>query len=93
MNGAPNRGGGLALLFVLPEDGINLEELERHFVVQALDRCGWNQTRAAALLGLNRDQVRYRIEKFGLTLPTRRTTLEPSPTRSNGASSPGGPAS
>jgi len=35
-------------------------------VVQALRRTGGNQTRAAALLGLNRDQIRYRIEKFGL---------------------------
>jgi transcriptional regulator with GAF, ATPase, and Fis domain len=51
----------------LPPDGIDLEELERSLVVQALDRSGWNQTRAAALLGLNRDQIRYRIEKFKLT--------------------------
>ncbi len=50
----------------LPAHGINLDELERSLVVQALDRCGWNQTRAAALLGLNRDQIRYRIEKFKL---------------------------
>ena len=34
--------------------------------MQALDRAGGNQTRAAALLGLHRDQIRYRIEKFGL---------------------------
>ncbi len=50
----------------LPPGGVNLEELERDLVVQALERTGWNQTRAAALLGLNRDQIRYRIEKFGL---------------------------
>ena len=67
--------------FVLPERGVNLEELERQLVVQALERCGWNQTRAATLLGLNRDQVRYRIEKFGLTAPTPRTTLAFSSTR------------
>ena len=35
-------------------------------VVQALERTQWNQTRAAGLLGLNRDQIRYRIEKFHL---------------------------
>ena len=52
----------------LPAKGIDLEELERSFVLQALRRCGGNQTRAAALLGLNRDQIRYRIEKFGLSL-------------------------
>jgi DNA-binding protein Fis len=34
--------------------------------VQALERAGGNQTKAAELLGINRDQVRYRIEKFGL---------------------------
>jgi len=30
-------------------------------------RCGGNRTRVGGLLGLNRDQIRYRIEKFGLT--------------------------
>ncbi len=50
----------------LPANGIDLDQLERSLVVQALDRSGWNQTRAAALLGLNRDQIRYRIEKFKL---------------------------
>ena len=52
--------------FELPPTGVDLEELERNFVIQALKRCAGNQTRAAALLGLNRDQIRYRIEKFGL---------------------------
>jgi DNA-binding NtrC family response regulator len=53
----------------LPPNGIALDELERSLVVQALERSGWNQTRAAALLGLNRDQIRYRIEKFKLEKP------------------------
>jgi len=52
--------------FALPANGVNLEEVERSFVVQALERTGGNQTRAAALLGLHRDQIRYRVEKFGL---------------------------
>ena len=50
----------------LPEEGISLEQVERELVMQALTRTGWNHTKAAALLGLNRDQIRYRIEKFGL---------------------------
>ena len=54
--------------FELPAAGVDLEQLERNLVAQALRRSGGNQTRAAALLGLNRDQIRYRIEKFGLTL-------------------------
>jgi len=53
----------------LPEEGVNLDALERELVVQALKRTGGNQTKAAGLLGLNRDQIRYRIEKFGLDKP------------------------
>ena len=61
--GAPMR---LADGVQLPAHGIDLEQLERSLVVQALERSGWNQTRAATLLGVNRDQIRYRIEKFKL---------------------------
>jgi len=50
----------------LPPHGVDLEQIERSLVVQALERSGWNQTRAAGLLGVNRDQIRYRIEKFKL---------------------------
>jgi DNA-binding protein Fis len=43
-----------------------LEQLERDLVAQALKRTKGNQTKAASLLGLNRDQIRYRIDKFKL---------------------------
>jgi len=52
--------------FVLPTSGVVLEEVEKEFVRQALERTGGNRTRAARLLGINRDQMRYRIEKFRL---------------------------
>lgn len=52
--------------FDLPETGVNLEHLERGLLLQALARTKWNRTSAGRLLGLNRDQVRYRIEKFQL---------------------------
>jgi DNA-binding NtrC family response regulator len=52
--------------FELPAGGVNFDEVERSLVVQALKRSGGNQTKAAGLLGMNRDQIRYRIEKFGL---------------------------
>jgi two-component system response regulator AtoC len=61
--------GELSTAMGLPIEGINLEALERSLVVQALERSGWNQTKAATLLGLNRDQIRYRIEKFDLHKP------------------------
>jgi two-component system, NtrC family, response regulator AtoC len=43
-----------------------LNELERTALVQALDRTGWNVSRAARLLGISRDTLRYRIDKHGL---------------------------
>lgn len=52
--------------FRLPAAGVDFTELERSLVAQALDASRGNQTRAAALLGMNRDQIRYRIHKFGL---------------------------
>jgi DNA-binding NtrC family response regulator len=60
------RRGGTPQTMELPDEGLNLETLERELVVQALRRSGGNQTKAASLLGLNRDQIRYRVEKFGL---------------------------
>ena len=58
-----------AQAFRLPAGGVRLDDVERHFLLQALDRANGNQTQAGTLLGINRDQVRYRIEKFGLTRP------------------------
>jgi DNA-binding NtrC family response regulator len=58
-----------ATQFRLPAEGISLDDVERQLLTQALERADGNQTRAAQLLGINRDQVRYRIEKFGLTKP------------------------
>ena len=55
------------LQFRLPPHGVVLEDVERQLLVQALERSGGNQTHAGHLLGINRDQVRYRMEKFGLT--------------------------
>ena len=66
--GALHAGAAGGDAFDLPAGGIELEALERSLVAQALRRAGGNQTRAAALLGLNRDQIRYRIEKFGLSV-------------------------
>ena len=52
--------------FVLPEAGADLEAVERSLTLQALERTGWNMTQAGRLLGLSRDAMRYRVEKFQL---------------------------
>jgi two-component system, NtrC family, response regulator AtoC len=63
------------MAFRLPPDGVDLETVERQLLVQALHRAGGNQTQAGHLLGINRDQVRYRIEKFGLTKPSQESGM------------------
>lgn len=50
--------------FSLPDAGISLDEVELSFVRQAIQRSGGNQTRAAELLGISRDQLRYRLKKL-----------------------------
>ncbi|HET7374818.1 MAG TPA: sigma-54 dependent transcriptional regulator [Gemmatimonadaceae bacterium] len=63
--GATN-GNGHAPTFVLPASGVDLETLEREFLCQALERTAGNKTSAARLLGLSRDTMRYRLEKYGI---------------------------
>lgn len=51
-------------LFHLPSGGVSLETVEMSLVRQAIERSGGNQTRAAELLGISRDQLRYRLKKL-----------------------------
>lgn len=48
----------------LPADGLSLEDVEMSLVRQALERSGGNQTKAAELLDISRDQLRYRMKKL-----------------------------
>jgi DNA-binding NtrC family response regulator len=48
--------------FTLPEDGINLEDVEKELIKQALERCNNNKSAAAKLLGLTRSKFRTRIK-------------------------------
>lgn len=52
--------------FRLPAGGISLEDLEQDLLRQALAQARGNKTRAAELLGLSRDTLRYRLEKYGI---------------------------
>jgi DNA-binding NtrC family response regulator len=54
-------GAGAASSAIVP-----LEELEREMVARAMRSVADNQTRAAQLLGVTRDQLRYRLKKFGM---------------------------
>ena len=52
--------------FVLPEGGIQLENLEVSMIQQALDKTRGNQSKAARLLGLTRGTLIYRMKKYAL---------------------------
>jgi len=48
------------------EFGLSLEEHEKQLILRALEQTGWNQTRAARLLRITRDTLRYKMKKFNL---------------------------
>ncbi len=60
--GAPT---GNIIGITLPADGIPLESVEFDLARQALARTGGNLTRAAKLLDISRDQLRYKLRKAG----------------------------
>jgi len=51
----------------LPPEGMNLPaflgKIEQKLVHEALERCNGNQVQAAALLGISRDKLRYRLAR------------------------------
>jgi DNA-binding NtrC family response regulator len=51
---------------LIPAEGISLEEVEKGLIVAALQMAGNNQVRAAGLLKITRNTLRYRMEKFGI---------------------------
>jgi len=55
-------------LLELPPAGVALVDVERDLVAQAVERAAGNQTRAAELLGIERDALRRRLQKFKLVV-------------------------
>lgn len=51
----------------LPDSGIVLDELEKELILKALQKTEGNQTKAAALLGISRHALIYRMEKHGIS--------------------------
>ena len=50
----------------LPEEGVSLDDLEKDLILQALEKTGNNQTKAAQLLGISRHTLMYRMDKHGI---------------------------
>ncbi len=62
---APSRDGSVSG-FRLPAGGIDLNLLERDVIHQALELAAGNRSKAARLLGISRDTLLYRMQKYGL---------------------------
>jgi two-component system NtrC family response regulator len=52
--------------FQVPDDGIDLESVERELLLYSLRKHNWNQTKAAKFLRITRQTLLYRMEKYGL---------------------------
>lgn len=52
--------------FVLPENGLSLDDIEKDLILQALEKADNNKTLAAKLLNISYDSLRYQIKKFKL---------------------------
>jgi len=60
---------GPRMTIQLGPEGVDIHEVERLLVKKAIEQTGGNQSRAAELLHLSRDQLRYRLLKHGLMAP------------------------
>jgi len=63
---APLAAEADSLAWKIPPAGLNLDEMNRDLIVQALERCGGNRAQAAKLLGMSRPTMIYRIEKYDI---------------------------
>ncbi len=52
-------------LFEIPDEGINLEDVEKKLIQRAIEKAGGNKSRAAKLLGITRRKLYSMMERFG----------------------------
>ena len=60
------RSAAGSLPILLPDHPIDLEEIEKEIIRQALDKHQGNQTHAAKYLNITRNTLIYRMQKFGI---------------------------
>jgi DNA-binding NtrC family response regulator len=49
--------------------GTRIADVEQEMVIKTLEKTDWNVSKSAKLLGISRDMLRYRIERYGLSRP------------------------
>ncbi|HQD36938.1 MAG TPA: sigma-54 dependent transcriptional regulator [Thermodesulfovibrio thiophilus] len=62
------------------ENSFNLIELEKSIILKALNSTGWNQTKAAEILGISRKQLRTKMKHLGLISPSEEEVNPPGTT-------------
>ncbi|MFQ5718316.1 MAG: sigma-54-dependent transcriptional regulator [Acidobacteriota bacterium] len=72
--------------FHLPPQGMDLEEIEKRVLIEALKMSNWVQKEAAALLSISSRAINYKVKKFGLTHPTWKKHRDPEPVEEAGRS-------
>ena len=50
----------------ITEEGLVLDDVEKKLITEAMERASGNQSKAARLLGVSRDTLRYRLKKHGM---------------------------
>jgi two-component system NtrC family response regulator len=60
-SGSETSGG-----FHLPDEGVSLNEIEKNYLLSALEKAGGNKTRAAELLGISRRAIYSKMKTHGL---------------------------
>jgi DNA-binding NtrC family response regulator len=48
------------------DQGLVLDDVEKRLIAEAMERASGNQSKAARLLGVSRDTLRYRLKKHGM---------------------------
>jgi two-component system response regulator AtoC len=58
----------------VPSLKAELEIVERQRILDALERCAWNQTKAAQYLGISRGTLVSRLDQYNIARPRKTTT-------------------
>ncbi|MFQ5669721.1 MAG: sigma-54-dependent transcriptional regulator [Acidobacteriota bacterium] len=71
--------GQAPLPVCLPPQGMDLEEIEKEVLLEALKMSNYVQKEAAALLNISSRAMNYKVKKFGLTHPSWKKNRDPAP--------------
>ncbi|MBU8909831.1 MAG: sigma-54 dependent transcriptional regulator [Desulfobacterales bacterium] len=61
-----HKASATSLAPVIPDEGIALEDVEKSYILKALEKANQNRSKAARLLKIPRHVLLYRLEKYGL---------------------------